>query len=91
MGDSIITFQDTEDLKSQFWLQIQNDNLNQHQTALHIVGQGSMYEWCFFGECDSVLEICDSKGWSGKRKQCNQNLLTRALQLNATVKRFHFW
>ena len=36
-------------------------------------------------ECDAVLEICDSNRVSGKKR-----IITRQLQLQATVKRFQF-
>ena len=38
-------------------------------------------------EWDAVLEICDSNRVSGKKKRI---IITRMLQLQATVKRFQF-
>ena len=44
-----------------------------------------MYERSLVAECDAVLEICDSNRVSGKKR-----IITRMLQLQATVKRFQF-
>ena len=45
-----------------------------------------MYEWSLVAECDAVLEICDDNRVSGKKRI----IITRMLQLQATVKRFQF-
>ena len=47
-----------------------------------------MYEWSLVAECVSVLEICDSNRVSGKKRIII--IITRMLQLQATVKRFLF-
>ena len=47
-----------------------------------------MYEWSLVAECDAVLEICDSNRVSGKKRIII--IITRMLQLQATVKRFLF-
>ena len=44
-----------------------------------------MYEWSLVAECDAVLEIWDDNRVSGKKR-----IITRMLQLQATVKRFQF-
>ena len=44
-----------------------------------------MYEWSLVAECGAVSEICVSNGLSGKKR-----IITRKLQLQATVKRFQF-
>ena len=48
-----------------------------------------MYEWSLVAECHAVLEICDSNRVSGK-KRIIIIIITRKLQLQATVKRFQF-
>ena len=47
-----------------------------------------MYEWSLVAECHAVLEICDSNRVSGKKRIII--IITRKLQLQATVKRFQF-
>ena len=44
-----------------------------------------MYELSLVAECDAVLEICDSD-----RSVRKKRIITRMLQLQATVKRFQF-
>ena len=44
-----------------------------------------MYEWSLVAQGDAVLEIRDSNRMSGKKR-----IITRMLQLQATVKRFQF-
>ena len=46
-----------------------------------------MYEWSLVAECDAVLEIWDDNRVSGKKRIV---IITRRLQLQATVKRFLF-
>ena len=46
-----------------------------------------MYEWSLVAECDAVFEICDPNRVSGKKRII---IITRMLQLQATVKRFQF-
>ena len=46
-----------------------------------------MYEWSLVPECDAVLEIWDDNRVSGKKRII---IITRMLQLQATVKRFQF-
>ena len=49
-----------------------------------------MYEWSLVAECHAVLEICDSNRVSGKKRIIIIIIITRMLQLQATVKRFQF-
>ena len=46
-----------------------------------------MYEWSLVAECDAVLEIWDDNRVSGKKRII---IITRMLQLQATIKRFLF-
>ena len=44
-----------------------------------------MYEWSLVTQCSAVSEICDVNGVMRKER-----IITRKLQLQATVKRFQF-
>ena len=48
-----------------------------------------MYEWSLVAEGGAVSEICVSNRLSGKKKNIII-IITRMLQLQATVKRFQF-
>ena len=53
---------------------------------MHIVGEGSIYEWSLVAECCAVSEICVSNRVSGKKKNNNNNNNKDSTEIRKTIK-----